>query len=234
MIPATRSTTSLNLRIAFSIMAIGRRLCWIPQLYGEFRQLRTRCYPLEVDFQVVLDSRGTTLLCYVTFGRGTEMMKGLALALGGTLCLVGCTQVSRYTPLSRFDPSTARWSNERGSDTIKGEGFMRTVGGDIKTCAGFPVSLAPADPYFAEIGLALSEGKTIVNRDTVAERFVRRTRCDAAGKFKFTNLPAGQWFVGTDVYWGVPSGGTIVRQGSFLSKSVATGGSPVTDVILTR
>ena len=162
------------------------------------------------------------------------MISRLTLALGGALCLVGCAQVSPYTPVSHFDPSTAQWSKERGSDIIKGEGFMRTVGGDIKTCAGFPVTLAPADPYFSEIGVALSQGKTIANRNAVAEQFVRRTRCDAAGKFRFADLPAGHWLIGTSVYWGAPSGEGIVRQGGFLWKPITTGEIPVTHLILTK
>jgi hypothetical protein len=92
-----------------------------------------------------------------------------------------------------------------GPASLHGQAFLKTVGGDVKTCAGNKVFLMPATPYNTEI-IAHASGLTpLANRDANADRFTKSSMCDAEGRFTFDKVPATRWFVVTDVTWGVPT-----------------------------
>ncbi len=50
-----------------------------------------------------------------------------------------------------FNPCEIRWFTEKqGNNTIKGQAFLRTIGGYIRTCAGYDVLLVPFSSYAKE------------------------------------------------------------------------------------
>jgi hypothetical protein len=112
-----------------------------------------------------------------------------------------------------------------GAATLKGQAFMKTVGGDVKTCAGDKVSLIPATAYNKEV-LSSGAGNKFANRDARADQYVRETTCDASGSFTFAGVPAQAWMVQSNVTWGVPTvdpifhQATVSQQGGLVLKAV--------------
>lgn len=155
------------------------------------------------------------------------------------LALISLTScASPYTIKTSFNPEEVQWSLKSGTSTIKGQGFLRTVGGDIKTCAGYPVDIVPYSKYSAEIHDANENGKLrsgIANKDSAQASFKKITQCDAQGNFEFTDLPAGQWFAETLVKWQVSNGYYMENQGGWIeSNIITTQPNKVTSVVLTK
>lgn len=96
----------------------------------------------------------------------------------------------------------APWDGH-GPANLHGQAFLKTVGGDVKTCAGARVLLLPATPYVDEL-LTKTKAGISVQVDPRLMSYSRSTICDAQGSFSFVGLPAQRWYVLTDVTWGVP------------------------------
>ena len=80
------------------------------------------------------------------------------------------------------------------------------------SCAGKAVALTPSTPYsreriralygsvdYAVLPMAAVRAKTIVNDNPAMRGYVRAARCDAKGTFVFDKLPAGPYFIITEV-----------------------------------
>jgi hypothetical protein len=96
----------------------------------------------------------------------------------------------------------APWAGS-GPSSLHGQAFLKTVGGNVKTCAGARVLLLPATPYVDEL-LAKKNAGISVDADSRLKSYTRVTICDAQGNFSFAGLPAQRWYVATSVTWGVP------------------------------
>ncbi len=105
-----------------------------------------------------------------------------------------------HTPFVLSD--FASWGGD-GPSSLHGQAFLKTVGGDVKTCAGERVLLLPATPYLDEL-LAKAKAGVSANADRRLMSFSHTTICDAQGNFSFARLPAQRWYVLTKVTWGVP------------------------------
>jgi hypothetical protein len=120
-----------------------------------------------------------------------------------------------------------------GSGTVVGQGFLRQQGGGVVTCAAATVYLVPEVPYTRErIGLLLrgqNPEPPAINVDDRLNAVRRETICDAQGRFRFNQIPPGDWFAITSVGWIV--GG--VQQGGGLYKAVAVRPSHETEVLMT-
>ena len=148
--------------------------------------------------------------------------------------LAGCAHAP-YTVEAPFNPESVSWSQTPGTDTLKGQAFLRTVDGHVKTCAGYPVILVPYNRYFAEVTRAYVRGySALTNKDPRAHGYARETRCDADGKFSFSNLPSGEWLVVAEVRWGIPDGDFVLPQGGVVYATETTSRASSEEVILTR
>jgi hypothetical protein len=96
----------------------------------------------------------------------------------------------------------APWAGN-GPANLRGQAFLKTVGGDVKTCAGERVLLLPGIPYVDEL-FEKAKGGISASPDPQLMSYVRSTICDAQGNFSFAQLPAQRWYVVTRVTWGVP------------------------------
>ena len=139
-------------------------------------------------------------------------------------CLAGCasTYVPAYpiqTPYRAEDFSA--WTGP-GQATIKGQAFLKTVGGDVKTCAGATVTLLPATAYNDEIFAAQKTypGRDLTNIYGEADTFNWKSTCDAQGNFEFRNVPVRAWWIKTRVEWGIPMGYSTSWQGGDLASRV--------------
>lgn len=125
---------------------------------------------------------------------------------------------------------------------ISGQGFLKTKGGDVKTCAGSSVylNLATGDNndyilakrgYEASFDIQRLTAKILntsniedseevkLNRKKLADipkTKYYETQCDAQGNFKFKNIKNGLYNIGTTVQWYV--GGD--KQGGFIHKKI--------------
>jgi hypothetical protein len=150
---------------------------------------------------------------------------GLLLA---ALVLNGCA--SPITLKAHFEPRDVAWFYARGTNTLEGSAIARAYNGSAKTCAALPVTLFPVSPYAKERMLALygsvEEGfnpalmgrpANFENDDPAYLKTAKTTRCDARGRFAFSELPDGDYFLVSEVTWhdrraGLPQGGYLMRR----------------------
>jgi hypothetical protein len=127
------------------------------------------------------------------------MIKATTYALLLGIIIAGCGLAPRpaqHISIPFYEPT---WSSADGTASILGQGFLRTRGGSVRTCAGERVILIPHTPYTAALYQALRTGP--VEPDSRLSRYIRTEHCSAQGDFAFQNLPPGRWFIETRVLW---------------------------------
>lgn len=139
-------------------------------------------------------------------------MKKILFAL---LMLSGCAAVSEPVKIqAAFNHAEYDLFKRDGSNTIKGQAFLRQRGGGIVTCAGNKVLMFPDTPFFREIIKIADNGK---KPEAISENWravVKKSQCDAQGNFEFTNIPPGPWIILADVLWqvqGSTQGGVVTK-----------------------
>lgn len=166
-------------------------------------------------------------------------MSKTILILAVALMLSGCVQtmynqgpaVTTITPQAIFKAEEAQHIKTSGNNTIKGEAFLKTQGGDVKTCAGNKVTLMPITAYATEritylcgkvndagyIGAYASTKVAFASTDQGFLDHMKTTFCDSTGRFIFENIANGDYYIETTVTWlgGYPSttqGGSLVQK----------------------
>lgn len=167
----------------------------------------------------------------------------------GTVMLASCATTMpgpRYLrqPTLQFNPADAAWASKPGKNAISGSALMRTVIGDVKTCAGLLVELIPDTPYARErMGIVFGPGDsgyfpasnlTAPTPDPAYAQTVRRAVCDAQGTFSFDGLPDGAYFVTASVVWNIPQRYGALVQGGDLMQRVSVSGGESRKIVLTR
>jgi putative hemolysin len=168
-------------------------------------------------------------------GKGDQHMKiNCVLAVFGGLLLAGCAAPT-HQMATPFRATDFEWSQGKGSANISGQAFLKTRGGDVKTCAGNDVVMVPENAYTRELLTAARAGKDSRGSwDARYQHFRRTTICDAQGGFTFREIPPGPWLVGTTVQWEAPGTSYIANmQGGWLSQSVTTREGETKEIILT-
>lgn len=162
-----------------------------------------------------------------------------ALALAATLA--ACVTPKPVTISQQFNAGDVAWSKAKGTNSLSGEAFLRQQGGGVVTCAGAVVVLVPVAPYstermMARYGSATSGyvdpilGPTLPAPDAGYAESFRNTRCDAQGKFTFSDLPDGNYYLATQVVWYVGN----AEQGGYLMQRVSFQGGEHKQVLLTN
>ena len=141
-------------------------------------------------------------------------MRRILLAVGLLASLSACESLQNLggplepvTGPPSFHTHDFAWSSERGSSGIRGE-VAYAPGGGRFSCSGQPVILTPDAPFSRwrmqqlygsadRAALPVSEvrGRQGGRPSDDYSAFVRRTTCDASGRFDFQGLPAGGWFI---------------------------------------
>lgn len=139
---------------------------------------------------------------------------------------------------SEFDPNEVAYATQTGTATVKGSAFMRQRGGGVVTCAGEDVSAIPIGRYATERimaiygnterGINTGLGFKFEPEDPRYMGSRRTTRCDAQGRFQFSLMPRGDYYLVTRVRWMV-AGAT---EGGFLMQRVSVGAADNVEVIL--
>ena len=150
------------------------------------------------------------------------------------IALVSCVPTHQVIETkSVYNPEDAAFIHEDGNAIVEGQGFLRTTIGEVRTCAGSKVHLFPVTEYSVErmrnIYGNVIAGRSLNNQsvDAPDPRYVRdalETVCDAEGDFQFTNVPRGNYFIATGVWWQIP-GAYNPLQGANLMKRIRIMGS---------
>lgn len=151
--------------------------------------------------------------------------------------LLSACEAPRYVMSQSFDAEEHSRAMRSGTAVLRGQAFLRTVGGEVRTCAGLRVNLIPATNYTVELATVSQSGlySQIVNIDQRIHQYVRHTICGVDGSFTFRDLPPGDWIVQATVVWGVPvSSYRTVRQGGDVVGRATTRTDQTTEVVLTR
>ena len=143
----------------------------------------------------------------------------------------GCAPIEVATP---FDTKEVSFVTRAGSAVVDGQAFLRQRGGGVVTCAGSGVALIPAGGYATEYftkafgrregGIAgpLTGAPSTVSPDFT--KYVLKSQCDAGGNFAFSRVPAGEYYIMSQVTWTV--GDNIFPEGGVVGKRIrVTAGS---------
>jgi hypothetical protein len=152
-----------------------------------------------------------------------------AAAILAVLVLTGCGG-GEVTLQSRFDPNEVAWFSARGTNTILGSAILRSANGKVKTCAALPVTLFPVSAYARERIRHLYESENEGFNPLVGGKpadfggddpgymaTAKTTRCDARGRFSFSELPDGDYYLVATVTWrertfGIENGGSLMQR----------------------
>lgn len=133
---------------------------------------------------------------------------------------------------SAFDPAEHAPFAGSGSGTIEGQAFLKTKGGEVKLGAGNLVSVVPATSYWREWrDRTVVRGVELRGGDERANEFLREAQADGEGRFRFDNLPAGNYIVTCDIRWHYSEYG---QTGGVAYAEVTVRDGQVTRAVVTR
>jgi hypothetical protein len=120
---------------------------------------------------------------------------------GMTILLQGCA-----APAAPED-SEAHYVLENGSNEISGKVAIISTNGYTRTCD--TVTLLPVTPYwtnwrnqaFSRQDYAPRFAIQNASPDAVAQTIARHGNCDSEGRFHFTNVADGRYYVFSTVFW---------------------------------
>lgn len=152
-------------------------------------------------------------------------MKRILVAVSLSAALGACATVpppppppvEAAAPAPAFRAADFAWSAARGSGAVAGAIAYAPGGGARYRCSGQPVVLTPDTPYSrwriaqlygsserAAVPVAAVRSRQAARPSDDYSSFVRRASCDETGRFTFTGLPAGGWFIIAVAQPGVP------------------------------
>lgn len=124
-----------------------------------------------------------------------------------------------------------------GNGIVEGQGFLKTIGGDVITSAGEEVRLNPITSYSKFwYENAYLKGHPLSNFDPRYEKYQFTTVADGDGKFKFIDIPPGNFYIVTQVMWQSATGyrGSLENQGGLVVKVIEVKNDETTRIIVTR
>jgi hypothetical protein len=87
-----------------------------------------------------------------------------------------------------------------GTARICGQAYLSVDDGKQHVASGDRVLLAPVTSYTEEaIKVKVMRGRNMVDPDPDAMKFEKHTKTDDEGRFCFTGLPAGEYYVVADI-----------------------------------
>ena len=171
----------------------------------------------------------------------------------GIICIAffsGCATTKELLApaFSSADAEELANYTDEGPNTIKGQVFLKTRGGEVRYGAGNVVKLLPITAYGKEIeNLKQSQSYVkVIGIDPRYESAARETVTDGSANFEFQGLPDGEYLVSSKVTWEVPcvpinsydlscamKGGTN-KEGGVIEKTVTVSDGQERTIMLTR
>ncbi len=159
----------------------------------------------------------------------------LAVAFLAVLVLGSCATLKPPAERIAFPEQEYASMPETGTATVRGQAFLKTRGGDVKTAAGEEVLLNPVTNYSRQwYDVSYLGGRAPTEPDPRYARYIRKTVADGEGRFTFSNVPAGQYYVVARVVWEAPTGYGVAAQGGYVAKEISIEDGKTVDVIVTR
>lgn len=158
-----------------------------------------------------------------------------------TAALTGCAskpfEWTANTP--EFDKEYVQYSKP-GSGSIYGQAFLQQRNGATVKAAGRVVYLDPATTlatqWFEQYGQYYMPPDDVSPPSKLFNAARRQTIADSEGRFKFTNLPDGSYFVRTTVTWEVAAYRVFYigrsNEGGIVKAKVEVKNGEVTEAIL--
>lgn len=166
-------------------------------------------------------------------------MKPLFLSTTFLLILSGCIsgnglqriKTQNITLTTSFDANAAAYILEKGSATITGSASLTDTYGETISCAGNNVFLVPVTEYsteryhhlFGENSNGFSSDDIIFHvrfkpDNPEFREYMKVSTCNYVGEFTFDNIPAGEYYLGTNIISEVEGYNTI--KGGALAKKI--------------
>jgi hypothetical protein len=124
-----------------------------------------------------------------------------------------------------------------GKATLRGQAFLKTRGGDVKTAAGSEVALNPVTSYSNEwYNNNYLRNMRMEPPDSRVFKYIKTVVADGSGHFTFKNVPNGEYYITTKVMWEAPTGyqGSLQQQGGLISKKITIKNDEDFELILTK
>jgi hypothetical protein len=145
---------------------------------------------------------------------------------------------------SAFTLDEVKFVKQPGDATVTGKAFLKLTDGTYKDCAGFNMELLPVAAYSRErIGRTygnVEQGQILLEQNP--PRFtpdvpeyhdmLLKSACDAQGRFEFTRVPAGDYFVMAFIIWDDTSGAAPRKTGGAAMKRIRVEPRSTVDVLL--
>ena len=143
---------------------------------------------------------GSRSLSFVRSVSRSVLLSIAALLLPALALTTGCSKPYQRTTL--FVEAEYAPYEHPGTAKIAGQAFIRTRHGDVKYGAGEWVVLNPVTSYSKEwFDVAVLEGKKMSPVDTRIGRYQQKVLADGDGHFKFSRVPAGNYYVVCPIFW---------------------------------
>lgn len=162
-------------------------------------------------------------------------MKKIAISVLAAILLVGCTpRVQKPIKLPAFPQAEYDALKLDGNESLSGQAFLKTLGGDVKTAAGSQVVLMPKTSY-TDFQFNICNSYTICEQEDMrAAKYEKVTTADAEGKFEFTDIAPGDYYIQTTVTWMRPSGAGLLPEGGALMAKATVKPGVKNSVMVTR
>ena len=125
-------------------------------------------------------------------------MKQLMVLLLLVFLMMSCAQI--YERKATFIHEEYAPYEGQGTARVCGQAYLSLQGGKQHTSSEDRVLLAPVTSYTKEaFQVKVLHGETMVDPDPKAMKFEKHTKTDTEGRFCFTELPAGEYYVVADI-----------------------------------
>ena len=168
------------------------------------------------------------------------MLKILSLSLLAML-LMGCSTSRLPVVMPEFQQAEYDVLSKTGSGGVKGQAFMKTKGGEFKEADGDKVTLRPKTEYARKLAMlpaSLYKCQVVSTVRLKVCDYDRTTMADSEGRFEFTDVPDGTYYVTTEVSWLAYYPGAFPsiesKQGGTTPMEVTVADSKVSTIMLTR
>ncbi len=169
-------------------------------------------------------------------------MKKIIVAALAAMVMVGLSGCGAGTP-PKWKQSTGAQEREyipylkKGNSSIKGQSFLVQRGGTVVMAAGKVVTLDPATSlgkeWWSKVGTKYKAG-IIIPPSKNFRKTRRTTIADAEGKFEFSGLPAGRYYIRTNITWWTGAKYEIMPQGGFVGQMVTVTRGSSQKIIVNR